>query len=70
MILFENADQHTLGQQFFHQIGQVGKVGQDRVRVKGVHILIPWAEIDKDAGHAYGAGGAVVGQRIADQAGA
>jgi hypothetical protein len=28
------------------------------------------AEIDKDAGHTCGAGGAVVGQRIADHAGA
>ena len=70
MILVEKKDQHTLRQQFFHQIRQVGEVGQDRVGVQGLHILIPRAEIDKDAGHACGTGGAVVGQRIADHAGA
>jgi len=33
MILVEKKDQHTLGQQLFHQIRQVGKVGQDHVGV-------------------------------------
>ena len=33
MILVEKKDQHILGQQLFHQIRQVGKVGQDHVGV-------------------------------------